>query len=469
MCGGQIEPDDLALRDELIICPFCSTLNRITATGTEKSAETVHQRRRPTDVKIERTLGGNYLFHVKGWGSMFLPSFAARLLVIVPALWFIYSFFLPFLQSGYLKIYLPDPSLVCFPLVGVVWLIFVVMSFKDSFSYMPPIKLTTDTLFASEFLNYFSRRERVAIKDIRQIYTIAHKTPRIPDDSLLFYILSNKKPGSLKLLSRQQTNYSIYALTQNNKRIRLLTHIPDGEVALYVEEALEIALGLFNLPVYGDQTLPREVSTPVNTTSSRPTEPTAMNCSCCGSPLPVNPDSNLIGYVVCSHCQVLSLLYGAGKNKLVLGRAKLNSPDAQFEITKLGKQLRIRPRDLNQEAVLLLSKTDLGIRIPPSQSFTPLNSAQITNIFVKEVNLPGPSFGIDFSTNDQWAEELAHSGDLEKSYKRIHGTLFYIIIVKTIEEKEICILDQVRSPFEALELADRISYLYQLKPGIASV
>jgi hypothetical protein len=256
-------------------------------------------------------------------------------------------------------------------------------------------------------------------------------------------------------------SYSIYALKQDGKRIPLMLQISDQDAAFYLEEALEIGIGLFHLPVYGDQSLPRDLKTVTKIIPDPKPAPEPLNCKCCGAPLPM-PDSPLKGYLVCEHCHVLSLLYGAGSDKPVLGLPKLNSPNSQFEITKMGNRLRIRPREINEDAALILSKTDLGFRVPPSKNILPLGRTELTDIFAKEQELPGPSIGIGYSHADEWAEELAYSGDLEKTHKRIHGTLFYQLIAKTTTGKQICLLDQIRNPYEALAFAGQMRHLYNL-------
>lgn len=241
MCGGQIEPDDVALRDELIVCPFCSTVNRITPTGTEKSAETVRQRRKPEGVKIERKGGDKYLFRIKGV-AVSVPLIITRVFILVTAGLLTISLLVsPFmnLNSENKGVIFLGP-LIFFWCVGFWFIFFLMMGiFKERFSYIPPIELTKDTLYASEFTNYWGKRPHIEIKDIRQIYTLAHKMPRIPRDSQMYRGIVRKNPEARSYLLQQFTSFSLFALTHDGKRVPLMSQIPNEASALYVEEALE--------------------------------------------------------------------------------------------------------------------------------------------------------------------------------------------------------------------------------------
>ncbi len=475
MCGGQIEPDDVALRDELVVCPFCSTVNRITPTGTEKSAESFQKREKPMGVKIEKNGEGDYLFYVGGYGysyeGVYLPLVVIRILISIPAIAFILYLIGAFINP---RQFLNVESLfqILFALVfcsiSLLFFVgFIASTVSERFSYPPPIKLTRDTLYGSEYSNFWGRKPSVPIKDIRQIYTVFHQLQRIPSDSFLFRgVTKNLSLSQINILKTYRaSSYSIYVLTHTGKRIPIMPKISEqyAEAALYIEETIEIMTGLFDLPVYGDQNLPRNLETELNVASTHKSTPEALNCKCCGAPLPI-PASPLKGYLVCEYCHVLSLLFGAGNNKPVLGLPKLNSPASQFEITKTGNRLRIRSRHMNQTEELLLSKTELGFNGPYSKKILPLDRAEIATIFVKEKELPGPTSGVSFSFDDKWADELAHSGDLEKSYKRVQGTLFYQIIAKTTSGKEICLLDQIKNPYEALAFVGQMCQLYNLIP-----
>jgi hypothetical protein len=204
MCGGQIEPDDVAFREELIICPFCLTLNRITPTGTEKSPETVQKRRRPAGVKIEQNAAGDYLFRAKRLGgAITMPLILIRLFLLIPVGWLflnaVFSFVIP-ADAGRAYNFFLFPSTCFFAFCGL-WLSLVFVGiFKVHFSYIPPIKLTQDTLYGSEYANYWGLRPRVPVKEIRQIYTVAHKLQRIPPGSFLYNGIVRKHPEVRKLL-----------------------------------------------------------------------------------------------------------------------------------------------------------------------------------------------------------------------------------------------------------------------------
>ena len=178
LCGGQIEPDDVALRDEIVVCPFCSTVNRITPTGTEKSADPNRKRRRPDGVKIESKGGSQYLFKIKG-STVFIPLIVSRLIFFsLIGVFSVYSilFLSTALDSEGINIVLPPPVFVCYASFCFFWLPFAFLGvFREKFSYIPPIKLAEDTLFASEYTNFWGSRPRVSITDIRQIYTVVVK------------------------------------------------------------------------------------------------------------------------------------------------------------------------------------------------------------------------------------------------------------------------------------------------------
>jgi hypothetical protein len=65
------------------------------------------------------------------------------------------------------------------------------------------------------------------------------------------------------------------------------------------------------------------------------------------------------------------------------------------EITKVQNQLWIRAREKDENGALILSKTDLKLRDPESKTFIVFDTAQMVNIFVKEVKRPEASLFAD--------------------------------------------------------------------------
>jgi hypothetical protein len=448
MCGGQIEPDDLALRQELIACPYCSTINRITPTGTEKSAETIRNRQRPEGVKVERIGPRKYLFWVKGARRISLPKVGIFFFVILLSTVFVFHIqFFPI-------------SLCVAALLAIPFATLSAITGKNSF-YMRPVKLDGYILYTSESTNIWGLRHRILVEDIRQIYSVFH-----PD---LFAIhRPSQSDRRIRFTRYINVGYcSVYVLTRDGKRIALVDGIQDEKVALYIEEQLELALGMFNLPVYGDQNLPRDIKTKIPSTLSEKLEIETLSCKSCGGDLPLSPDTYQRGYLVCQYCHVLTLLYAPGKNKPVLGLPKLNSPNFQYKVIKRDKLLRIRSREMKDEdSVLILSKTHLKFRTSASKTFLSLSISEILDIYAKEQESDGPIFSLGVFNNKKWEDELAYSGNLDTIHKRVFEDLFYQVVAKNTEGEEVCLLDKIRNPYEALVFAEYLSHIYSLKRDI---
>ncbi len=58
MCGANIELDDQAIRREVVTCSHCSTVQRITSRGTEKTPLTPPGEKAPAEVKVVREGSG---------------------------------------------------------------------------------------------------------------------------------------------------------------------------------------------------------------------------------------------------------------------------------------------------------------------------------------------------------------------------------------------------------------------------
>lgn len=465
MCGGQVEPDDLALRRELVICPYCSTLNRITQIGTKKSAESIQDRQIPEEVKIERNGKGQSLFYVKGQ-RYFPPKTVLMwfsLICVVMGICLVVYLFPNGIQS--LDTLPPlDAIGFIFTLACVFGVppLFIAFLFGLSIlgqlkSHMPPVKLEGDILFPSDNVAYWGKIFPTPVKEIRQIYTVARRNP---NHSINF----DKSTQLSRNSNFYRDSFSVYALTLDGKRIPLIDHIFDEEIALYIEELLEVETGIFNLPVYGDPNLPRDIKTKTPSESLKKPELVNLNCKSCGAPLSFHYDTPQKGYLVCQYCHVLTLLY-TPENKPVLGLSELNSPTSQFKLEKRGDLLKIHPRNpKSRNQILLLSKTHFGLRTFKGRGAS-FAFSEITTIYTKEneeIQAIPSAFTLKFAKNDEGVgDEMAYSSNLDKVIKRIRGELFYEIVAKSITGRDITLLDKIRNPLEALTLTEFLLKLHK--------
>jgi DNA-directed RNA polymerase subunit RPC12/RpoP len=467
MCGGQIEPDDLALRRELITCPYCSTLNRITPVGTEKSFETIRSRQVPEEVKVKRNGTGQALFYVKG--QRFVPpkTMLKWFFLLLSGVWFVFFAYLFLTRRENISISSISSNIVAFtllctyifPLLFIGFLI-VLSVLGNITSYLPPVKLDGDIITPSENVTYWGKKYPTPVKDIRQIYTVARHSPHLinrpPIDSV-----ERTRFRNTRYFYRE--SYSVYALTLDGQRVPLIDHIFDGNIALYIEELLEVETGIFDLPVYGDQNLPRDIRTKIPLETSEKLEIHTLNCKSCGAPLPFSPDTPQRGYLVCQYCRVLALLY-TPENKPVLGLSELNSPTSQFKLVKRGELIHIRPRNQKERhQILLLSKTHLGLRTFKGRGAS-FAFSEIIAIYAKEheeAETMFTAFKLKFANDEGVGDEMAYSSDLDKTIKRIRGELFYQIVAKSLTGSEIILLDKIRNPHEALVLIDFLLKIYK--------
>ena len=96
-----------------------------------------------------------------------------------------------------------------------------------------------------------------------------------------------------------------------------------------VEELLEIEIGIFDLPVYGDTKIKIDEVTAFQGQSDE-----KITCYSCASPLNLTSPVRKKGYISCRYCQTTTLLYAKNSDKLLLGQSNLQQIKYEVAYTK---------------------------------------------------------------------------------------------------------------------------------------
>ncbi len=318
MCGANIEPDDQSIRRGVVTCSHCSTVQRITESGTRKTGRDSAAGTAPEGVQIVRSGRGGLTITARrtqqgvvlnppeikrgvwiGLGIGIAVT-AAGALVSVPLViifgWAMLGIILPALFIQFLPV----------TFFAALIAIFVVAGRQKN---LPPLDLRDKTLFPKAY-----GANPVAVDSIRQIYsTFTRVVTRNPKEYF--------------------DQYMVFALTNAGERVFLIGPLDSAESALYIEEQIEGELGIFELPVYGNPDLPRreDESLPV---SPREAPLGGAVCDSCGAEIAVTPDERKRGFSVCCHCGSLRLVYEPGSEKPILGIPDAGGRDSQFTVSE---------------------------------------------------------------------------------------------------------------------------------------
>ena len=444
---GHIEPDTLAIRRELVVCPYCATINRITALGTEKyEAALIEGMLLPDGVKVKPLGEGHLQITAKAAGRhRYTPPMLGQengCWFLIPGALFALSWFsLLFFsiagrQNGEPVILNSDALFFSFCVVPFLALFIYLVVAQQLFPYLPVVQVKAGEIHPASSVN----GSVVAVPDIRQIYAAV---------------------TTITERSRQAADYCyVYVLTQDEKRRPLIGPIRNKEDALAIEELLEVELGLFQLPVYGDTDLP--------TTAPVAPEPTAVSsnedliCMSCAASLMVTNQVQQQGYVVCDYCQGLTLLYRPDK-KPVLGLPAINSPSFHYKVEKENGRLFVRARQQNYHRDLLqLTKGTIHIQVDPDAPIN-LPVTDIKTIYVKKhthkdhLDPEGKFTDVDeaVKASPHMDEVLPYSmqHDRDDFLLKSHALLSYRVVAKTNSEQEIHLLYGLRNLPEAFSWA----------------
>ncbi|MBN2086239.1 MAG: hypothetical protein JW748_13550 [Anaerolineales bacterium] len=347
MCGANISPDDSAIRRGVVTCTHCSTVQRVTESGTRKTGRDSAVSAAPEGVQIVRGRQGGLTITGRRTrqGVVLNPPeikrgaliglvigiavTAVSALVAVPLMilfgWGMAGIIIPALFLEFLPVTFFSALIAIFAVAGRQ-------------QNLPPLELRDGALFPKTY-----GAKPVAVRDIRQLYsTTTRVLIRKPDE----YI----------------DQYMVFALTNAGERVFLIGPLDSAENALYIEEQIEEELGIFELPVYGNPELPKreDESLPV---SPRQAPSGAAVCESCGAEIAITRAESKRGFSVCRHCGSLRLLYEPGSAKPVLGIPDAGGSDSQFTVAGNSGETVISARR-SATPVLRISKGKFHILAP---------------------------------------------------------------------------------------------------------
>ncbi len=397
MCGANIEPDDQAIRRGVVTCTHCSTVQRITESGTRKADGNSAASAAPEGVQIVRGRQGGLMItgrrtrqgvvlnppEIKrgaliGLGIGIAVT-AAGALVSVPLLiifgWAMLGIILPALLLQFLPV----------TFFAALIAIFVVAARQKN---LPPLDLRDKTLFPKAY-----GAKPVAVGSVRQIYsTCTRVITRNPNEYF--------------------DQYMVFALTNAGERVFLIGPLESAESALYIEEQIEAELGIFELPVYGNPDLPKREGEPLPV-SPREAPLGVAACDSCGADIAITPEESKRGFSVCRHCGSLRLVYEPGSEKPILGIPDAGGRDSQFTVSENPGETVVAARH-SAIPVLRISKGKFLIPAPGAAQKA-VDAHDVKRLDVKEagwvpmrkLDAGGMAAGID-----ALKEAMAYSGEV---------------------------------------------------------
>ena len=281
-CGGTCSPNPTDLRQGVVECIYCGSLQAIQGYSVEADSKLkaarkkIHIKRKGEKVTISAPKS-------KQTTSLNRREFGIAALITTIGPTILGAFSGNFLNPFYFLI----PT-VFLPWLFITFILAIVVS--KFFSHGPPVVLTPGLLTSNNLgANSYTEDE------IKQIYTAK----------------ISMAAGQMFAIGPQVCNVCV--LTTDGLQEVILGPIDDLAVALAAEEALENELGLFNLNVVGDVDLMHEHR--YSTGNGESSVPEA--CSTCGSKIDFDEEAKKRGFIVCSHCQHISLLYGNGEQPIL--------------------------------------------------------------------------------------------------------------------------------------------------------
>ena len=340
-CAGSVTANDGAIRRGVVLCDYCHTALRITKSSVEIYKKQFLECNPPDGIKVERGAKGAKLFApVKYIEGGIISRREARALwkgVLVLGLLSVVSF-----------------GLFCFP---AFFILFIWM-----FTFSDTHMLLQDGMLEVPLPpNY-----ETPVADIQQLYVTVNQVVW--------------EEGS-------RTLYNLFALKKDGTRAFLHGSFISLEAALYAEEWLEIELGIFNLPVYGDSQT-RSLDVVIRSTQSD--EQTI--CYACTAPLPVTTAVRQKGYLTCVYCRTITLLYTTqDSHKLILGRP---NPEKMIYRVRTRGQFAGVLQKKDKQVVLLLSENKIK-EVPFNNILT---GKEVERFGIQEILVPSPlSLGDWFS------------------------------------------------------------------------
>jgi hypothetical protein len=442
MCGANIVADDLAIRSEFVTCTYCSTVLRITLQGTQEYRDSIPHREAPPGVVVERKGSGNLSITVQRTPQLSVLNKEAVLpailigsaigialsgVVTVPTL------LIGIAQNAWFFI-LTAIGLLAVSIIISVFVTQIVMAaiMSRMNKNLSPLRLENSIIHSS------FKRESIIGKNVEQFYA-AVATGAFP-------------------------TIGVFALTKDGRRIRLIWPLISKEAALYVEEILEVELGIFNLPVYGDPDIPGQ-KRDVVPESPAPASVEGIQCEGCAARLHETPEETRQGYVVCRYCNGMTLIYEPGTSKPILGLPEPNSPAFRYRLAETHTGLEVSDRD-TKTVMLEITEGELHLYHGQKRDHT-LSMSDLANICVKARTIESPAEpttalgGLKnlWSFTKAMDEAGKYSGEVDplEVMMQIGGRKTFRIVARNTRGDEIGLLEDIKDPREAFVLMKSLS------------
>ena len=446
MCAASLVADDLAIRRGMATCQYCGTLLRITPKGTETYQDEIEQRPLPpgftvthtppdlVSITVPRSKSAGIVINkpevIKGL------KIGVGIAVAVSGLILLFGIFLALLFSPEFGVSMIPFSCTTFFLLIIPAVLVSILIVSAMQKTLPTLTIQGDTIHPAVMGN-----PKLQKKEVKQIYAAVTRVNTGQENPLVTTM--------------------VYALTENGKRVALLGPVGEAETGLQLEELIEVELGIFNLPVYGDADLPKQTDTAQLESPSVPQPMEVLVCDYCAADLQETPEARKRGFLVCAHCTGLTLLYEPGGDRPVLGLPKEDLPAGQYRV------------DPNDEGLVIFSRGSSAanaiVTVDGAQLHTArlggavqtLALADIAKFQVREIteeSASGSDLGnainvVKFFGNLK--ESMAYSGEVDPQKMLLNslGMSTYQLIARMEDGRDYWLIKTIDDPREALYLA----------------
>ncbi len=446
VCAASLEADDLAIRRGITMCQYCSTVLRITDKGTETFQDEIEHRPLHSDIKVKRKSAGEMIIGVRNFSGVVINKremnqgclLGIGVTVLLLLVVMLIEAFLGFSLSaagGFGVLPVMPGTFVTILVTSVVVCVGILGARK------PAIILKKDVVIPT------TGSPKIPRENIKQIYATATTyNAKVSDSS-----------------ARPVTTGNVYALTHDGKRVFLSGLMPDVEAALQVEELIEVELGMFNLPVYGDVSLPKQIELDNSHLLRSVNVEDSLVCEYCGIGIDVTPEEQKKGYVVCECCMGLALLYAPNKEP-ILGLPQDDFKNGQFRVEQKRNGPVIYPRQgPSTKPIVIVSHGKLHAA-QVGGSLRSVKIADVKKFEVREIpyDIDDPKRDTaDFTLSNvsnifkSFQNATAYSGEIdpEKLMVQSLGLDKYQLSVRLQNGQDYWLIKMIDKPKEALFLA----------------
>ena len=446
MCAASLVADDLAIRRGMATCQYCGTLLRITPKGTETYQDEIGQRPLPPGFTVTHTppdLVSITVPRSKSAGIVINKPEVIKglkigigITVAVSGLILLFGIFLSLIFSPEFGLGLLPFACTTFFLLIIPAVLVSILAVSAMQKTLPTFSIQGDTIHPAVMGS-----PKLQKKEIKQIYAAVTELNA-----------GEEKPRITTM---------VYALMENGKRVPLLGPVGEAETGLQLEELIEVELGIFNLPVYGDADLPKQIDVTQLESPSLPKPMEVLVCDYCAADLQETPEARKRGFLVCEHCTGLTLLYEPGGERPVLGLPEEKRSDGQYRVDQNSKGLVIFSRGSNAaNAIVTVDEAQLHTARLGGAVQT-LALADIAKFQVREITEESASgSGLGNAVNlvkffGTLKESMAYSGEVDPQKMLLNSFSIskYQLIARMEDGRDYWLIKTIDDPREALYLA----------------